>query len=330
MRSFVLLISSAAAFATPAAMGAFTFTNGDVIVGVQATSGFGSDKNVFFNLRSGVYHRDNPGYNNLLGRVEHRAELGAVVTDFTMIRPGALHRANGGYLILDATYYKVRIDGTVRDCATLKAIGIRRDDGKRMILGVSCALSEAEVHWREFLVALKERGIGIPDLVVSDAHTGLKAALRAACNASPWQRCQFHLQQNAQAHVPRLDLRSVVAADIRSIFNCSDLQSAQARLKERVAFYSKSAPKLAAWMEQNLPEGFTVYTLPEPHRRRLRTSNAIERVNQELKRRTRVASLFPNEASLLRLVTALLCEISNEWATSKIYLNMNLTEPPQA
>jgi putative transposase len=91
------------------------------------------------------------------------------------------------YLILDATYYKVRIDGTVRDCATLKAIGIRRDDGKRMILGVSCALSEAEVHWREFLVSLKERGIGIPDLIVSDAHTGLKAALRAACNASPWQ-----------------------------------------------------------------------------------------------------------------------------------------------
>ena len=91
----------------------------------------------------------------------------------------------------------MRIDGTVRDCATLKAIGIRRDDGKRMIFGVSCALSEAEIHWREFLVALKERGIGIPDIIVSDAHSGLKAALRAACNASPWQRCQFHLQQNA-------------------------------------------------------------------------------------------------------------------------------------
>ncbi len=129
--------------------------------------------------------------------------------------------------------------------------------------------------------------------------------------------------------MPRLDLRSVVAADIRSIFNCSDLESAQARLKKRVAFYSRSAPKLAAWMEQNLTEGFTVYALPEAHRRRLRTSNAINRVNQELNRRTRVASLFPNEASLQRLVTALLCEISNEWATSKIYLNMNLTNSPQ-
>ena len=236
---------------------------------------------------------------------------------------------NFSYLVMDARYEKVRHGGVLVDCATLIAMGIG-PDGKRTILGVSVALSEAEAHWRAFLTSLVERGLHAVKFIVSDAHPGLAAARRAVFPSVPWQRCQFHLQQNAQAHVPRLDLRSVVAADIRSIFNCSDLQSAQARLKERVAFYSKSAPKLAAWMEQNLPEGFTVYTLPEPHRRRLRTSNAIERVNQELKRRTRVASLFPNEASLLRLVTALLCEISNEWATSKIYLNMNLTEPPQA
>lgn len=235
---------------------------------------------------------------------------------------------NFSYLVMDARYEKVRHGGVLVDCATLIAMGIG-PDGKRTILGVSVALSEAEAHWRAFLTSLVERGLHAVKFIVSDAHPGLAAARRAVFPSVPWQRCQFHLQQNAQAHVPRLDLRSVVAADIRSIFNCSDLQSAQARLKERVAFYSKSAPKLAAWMEQNLPEGFTVYALPEPHRRRLRTSNAIERVNQELKRRTRVASLFPNEASLLRLVTALLCEISNEWATSKIYLNMNLTDPPQ-
>lgn len=235
---------------------------------------------------------------------------------------------NFSYLVIDARYEKVRHGGVLVDCATLIAMGIG-PDGKRTILGVSVALSEAEAHWRAFLTSLVERGLHAVKFIVSDAHPGLAAARRAVFPSVPWQRCQFHLQQNAQAHVPRLDLRSVVAADIRSIFNCSDLQSAQARLKERVAFYSKSAPKLAAWMEQNLPEGFTVYALPEPHRRRLRTSNAIERVNQELKRRTRVASLFPNEASLLRLVTALLCEISNEWATSKIYLNMNLTDPPQ-
>ncbi len=235
---------------------------------------------------------------------------------------------NFSYLVMDARYEKVRHGGVLVDCATLIAMGIG-PDGKRTILGVSVALSEAEAHWRAFLTSLVERGLHAVKFIVSDAHPGLAAARRAVFPSVPWQRCQFHLQQNAQAHIPRLDLRSVVAADIRSIFNCSDLESARARLKERVAFYSKPAPKLAAWMEQNVPEGFTVYALPEPHRRRLRTSNAIERVNQELKRRTRVAALFPNEASLLRLVTALLCEISNEWATSKIYLNMNLNDPPQ-
>jgi len=119
------------------------------------------------------------------------------------------------YVTLDATYYKVRIDGIVRDCATLIAYGIRRDDGKRMILGVSCALSEAEVHWRDFLNGLKERGIGIPDLVTSDAHSGLKAALKGALSGTPWQRCQFHLQQNAQEYVTKQHLKSKVATDIR-------------------------------------------------------------------------------------------------------------------
>lgn len=118
-----------------------------------------------------------------------------------------------------------------------------------------------------------------------------------------------------------------MAESIRSIFTSPDLPSAQARLKERVAPYSKTAPKLAVWMEENLPRGFTVYALPPAHHRRLRTSNAIERVNQELKRRTRVASLFPNEASLPRLVSALLCERSNEWLPSKINLNMNPGPP---
>ena len=165
--------------------------------------------------------------------------------------------------------------------------------------------------------------------IVSDAHPGMAVARQAVFPSVPWQRCQFHLQQNAQAYVPRIDMRTVVAADIRSIFTCPDLASANARLKERVSCYSKTAPKLAAWMEENIPQGFTVFALPEAHRRRMRTSNAIERVNQELKRRTRVASLFPNESALLRLATALLCEMSNEWLTGKIYLNMNPTEPPQ-
>ena len=233
------------------------------------------------------------------------------------------------YLIFDARYEKVRHGGLLRDCAVLIAIGIGTD-GKRSVLGVSVALSEAEVHWRDFFSSLVARGLHGTRFIVSDAHPGMAAARQAVFPAVPWQRCQFHLQQNASAYVPRLEMRQEVAESIRSIFHSPDLPSAQARLKERVAFYSKSSPKLAAWMEQNLPQGFTVYTLPTAHHRRMRTSNAIERVNQELKRRTRVAALFPNEASLLRLISALLCEQSDEWITSKIYLNMNPVTPPQS
>src|SRR5690606_40662378 len=109
---------------------------------------------------------------------------------------------------------------------------------------------------------------------------------------------------------------------IRSIFEASSRAAAEARLKEVVTHYSKSAPKLARWMEENLPQGFTVFALPLGHQKRLRTSNALERVNMELKRRTRVARVFPNYNSLLRLVTALLIETSDEWETGKIYLNM--------
>ena len=231
------------------------------------------------------------------------------------------------YMILDARYEKVRQGGQLLDCAILIALGIGLD-GKRSILGVSVALSEAEVHWREFLLSLQSRGLSGCKFIVSDAHPGLAAARMAVFPSVPWQRCQFHLAQNVQALVPRLEMRSRVAYDIRSIFNASDLPSALLRLKELVVFYSKIAPKLASWMETNIPEGLAILALPEAHQRRLRTSNALERVNQELKRRTRVASCFPNEASLLRLVSALLCEISDEWITGKIYLNMNPIDSP--
>ena len=232
------------------------------------------------------------------------------------------------YMILDARYEKVRQGGQLLDCAVLIAIGIGQD-GKRSVLGVSVALSEAEVHWRSFLTSLQARGLHGLTFIVSDAHCGLSAARAAVFPSVPWQRCQFHLQQNAQAYVPHLDMRDSVAANIRSIFNSQDLASAQARLKTLVDLYSKSAPKLSAWMEENIPQGLAVFSLPTAHQCRMRTSNAIERVNQELKRRTRVASLFPNEASLLRLISALLCEISEEWLTGKIYLNMKPADLPQ-
>ncbi len=226
------------------------------------------------------------------------------------------------FLILDATYIKVRLDGAVRDCAVLLAIGVCRETGKRMVLGVSVAVSEAEPHWRAFLSSLKARGIGIPDLVTSDAHEGLKAALRATINSSPWQRCQFHLQQNAQAYVPNVAMRREVAADIRSIFNCPDRPRAEERLGEIVAKYRKSAAKLAGWLENAIPEGLGVFLLPEHCRKRLRTSNMCENLNLQIKRRTRVAGLFPNEASVLRLVTAVLMETSEEWETGRAYLSL--------
>ena len=232
------------------------------------------------------------------------------------------------YLVFDARYEKVRHDGQLRDCAILIALGIT-PQGQRVILGVSVALSEAEVHWRAFFQSLLQRGLCGVTFIVSDDHPGMAAARQAVFGAVPWQRCQFHLQQNAQAYVPRLDQRAQVARDIRSVFECATRLAAEQRLKQIVTHYTKSAPKLARWMEENLPQGFTVFTLPAAHHKRMRTSNALERVNQELKRRTHVARLFPNESSLLRLISALLCETSDDWETGKIYLNMDNQTNPQ-
>lgn len=231
------------------------------------------------------------------------------------------------YLVFDARYEKVRHAGQLRDCAVLIALGIT-PAGQRTILGVSVALSEAEAHWRAFFQSLVQRGLCGVTFIVSDDHPGLAAARKAVFGAVPWQRCQFHLQQNAQAYVPRLEQRAEVARAIRSVFECASRPAAEQRLKEIVAHYAKSAPKLATWLEENLPQGFTVFTLPAPHQKRLRTANALERVNQELKRRTRVARVFPNESSLLRLITALLSETSDDWETGKIYLNMENQNPP--
>ncbi len=225
------------------------------------------------------------------------------------------------YLVLDARYEKVRHGGSVIDCAVLVAMGVREEDGKRTLLGVSVALSEAEVHWRAFLEGLRQRGLQVTKLITSDDHAGLRAARRAVFPNLPWQRCQFHLQQNAQAYVPSVALRPQVARDLRSVFNTAERGEADERLAKLVDKYRRPAPKLAEWMEANVPEGLAVFALPEPHRRRLRTTNALERLNRELHRRTRVATLFPNEASLLRLVSAMAAEISEEWETGRIYLN---------
>ena len=220
------------------------------------------------------------------------------------------------YLYVDARYEKVREAGQVRDAAVLVATGIT-PQGERQVLGVSVSLSEHETHWKAFLKSLKARGMNGVKLVISDDHEGLGAARRAILGSVPWQRCQFHLQQNAGAYVPKQAMRAEVAADIRAMFNAPDRRTAEEFLQAAIQKYARSAPRLSAWMEENLTEGFTVFDFPLEHRRMIRTTNSLERVNKEIRRRTRVVGVFPNEASCLRLVSALLMEISEEWQIGK-------------
>jgi transposase-like protein len=222
------------------------------------------------------------------------------------------------YLYVDARYEKVRQSGQVRDAAVLMATGIT-PKGERQVLGVSVSLSEHESHWKSFLKGLKDRGMKDVKLVISDDHEGLGAARRAVLGSVPWQRCHFHLQQNAGAYVPKQAMRMEVAADIRSMFNAPDRKTAEEFLQAAIQKYAVSAPRLSAWLEENLSEGFTVFDFPLEHRKSIRTTNSLERVNKEIRRRTRVVGVFPNEASCLRLISALLMEISEEWQIGKHY-----------
>ena len=180
-----------------------------------------------------------------------------------------------------------------------------------------------------------ERGLSGVELIVSDDrihdlvnHGGMRVARKAVFGSVSWQRCQFHLQQNAQAYVPKRELKEPVAADIRAVFNAPSLDAAEILLKATVKKYDVSAPKLALWLlvkqsfttEENLFEGFTTFGLPQSHQRLLRTSNMVERVNKEVKRRTKVVTIFPLESSCLRLVSAVLMETSEDWEAGKAYL----------
>jgi transposase-like protein len=223
------------------------------------------------------------------------------------------------YVYFDACYEKVREAGQVRDAAVLMAKGVTAG-GKRSILGVSIGLGEHEPHWRQFMQSLVARGLSGVQLFISDDHAGLKAARLAVFGGIPWQRCQFPLQQNAAAYVPRLDMKPDVARDIRDVFNATNGTEAHERLKQLVAKYAKSAPRLAPWLESDLHEGLTVFDFPEGHRRLLRTTNGLERLNREIRRRTRVVGIFPNANSCLRLVTAVAAELSDDWESGRLYL----------
>ena len=225
------------------------------------------------------------------------------------------------YLVLDARYEKVREGGIVRDAAVLTAVGVD-PDGRRRLLGVSCALSEAEVHWRGFLDGLVARGLRGVVYVVSDDHAGLHAARRAVLPGATWQRCQFPLAQNAVHHAPTLAIRRRIGAELRRIWNAATPHDAAAELERLVASYAEAAPDLATWLEANVPDGLAAFALPEGHRRRLRTANPIERaVQQEIKRRTAKVRVFPSRDALLRLVSAVLAEIDDDWlATDRRYI----------
>ncbi len=229
-------------------------------------------------------------------------------------------------MILGARYEKVRRVRSVRDCTVLIAIGIL-ENGQRSILGVSVSLSEAEVHWRTFLKSLIDRGLHGVQMIVSDDHAGLKQARQAYFPGVARHRCQFHLMQHALHYVPKVSMWSEVSQDLRNFFNTSHDHEARRLLTQLVTKYRCSAPDLSRWLETDVPEGLTVFELPSTHRRRLRTTNMLEHTNQEIKRRNRVAALFPNEASLLRLVSAILSEIREDWETGKTYLTMPENAP---
>lgn len=223
------------------------------------------------------------------------------------------------YLVLDATYESVREDSSVVKQALLVAIGVDYS-GNRHILDSAVAGSEAEINWRNFLEGLIRRGMHGLQMITSDDHAGLRAAINAVFPGILWQRCQFHLQQNARAYVSRKDDVPVVANDIRKVFNAPDRENAERYLTQLVDKYQKTHPRLAAWADENIREGLSVFSIPQNHRRKMRTSNLAERQMKEINRRTKVVGVFPNADSLLRLAASMLIEQNDQWQSEKRYL----------
>ena len=227
------------------------------------------------------------------------------------------------YLIIDARYENVRYGGQVKKLAIIWAIGVTRD-GKREVLGMSVSLSEAEIHWRAFLKGLAQRGLSGVTYIVADDHDGLKNALQTTFSGVMWNRCHTHLARNAQGYVSRKSNKAAVASDIRDILQAPDFQTAQFLLDRFSTVWNDSEPRLVEWAESNIPEGFNVFNLPKPLHKKLRTSNLIERMNQELKRRSNVVGVFPNEASCLRLLSAVALEIHENWLTGRRFFSEDI------
>lgn len=226
------------------------------------------------------------------------------------------------YLILDARYEKVRREGRIVDAAVLVAIGVDAQ-GYRQVLGIEVVYGETELTWSEFLAGLRERGLRGVQLVVSDAHAGLGDARREHLGGVPWQRCQRHFLENALEKAPKA-LEEELHRRLRRVWDESGSYEEAREGLEAAAIWLEEHDlgEVADWLLAEGEETLSCFHFPERHGRRIRTTNGLERVNQEIKRRTRVVRIFPNRASCLRLVTALLKEWHEDWVTGRHYLRM--------
>jgi len=228
------------------------------------------------------------------------------------------------YLIVDARYEKVRSGGRVVSKGILIVLGIN-ERGMREILSVEIADTENATTWSDIFKRLKKRGLKGVLLVTSDDHEGIKAAVGRHLQGASWQRCQFHFLRNVLPLAKRSE-RKVVHSDLRTIFDSPDVETAWRRINEVLANWRDLNPVIAERIEEGIEETTAVLYFPRSHRKRIRTTNALERLNQEIRRRTRVARIFPNEASALRLIASLAIEQSEEWETGRQYLDASLLE----
>lgn len=228
------------------------------------------------------------------------------------------------YLILDARYEKVRESGTVRSQAVLVAIGINRE-GRRCVLGVELANRESTTSWKDLLLGLRQRGLRGVEFVVSDDHAGLRRAIGEVLTEATWQRCYVHFLRNALDYLPRKGDDDCLM-ELRWLYDRRDLEEARRDLAAWLGKWTPRYPKLCLWVEENIDSTLSFYRLPREHHKHLKSTNMLERLMEELKRRTLVVRIFPNHESCLRLVRALAVEIHENWIEAIRYLNMEPLE----
>ena len=226
------------------------------------------------------------------------------------------------YLILDARYEKVREAVVIRSPAVHVAIAID-GEGRRQVLAVELANRESLSSWRDFRAGLKSRGLPGVEFVVSDDHPGLKKALAEILAEAAWQRGYVHFLRNALDYVPRR-IDDDCLQELRWLYDRRDLAEARADLAQWLAKWQAKYPKLCAWVEDNIEETLTFYRLPRQHHKHMKSTNMLERLDEEIRRRTRVVRIFPNAESCLRLVRALAVETHEGWLETNRYLNMDL------